>query len=129
MRPSENQEHLDAQAKHTGFNNFIDKITEIWFNDDFRKRSGIFRFAYSFVGSVTFAIAFSVYEYPKTSLDRSLDPELLDTQHFYLLLLFVALWFAFLVSYGNTKSGPIRLYLSGFLLPTFIWTIINYVFG
>ncbi len=43
------------------------------------------------------------------------------------VLLPAAFRFGFLVSYRNKKSGPTRLCLSGFLLPSFVQTVIDNV--
>ena len=37
-------------------------------------------------------------------------------------------WFAWLVCWKDLKYGPVRLYLSGFFLPYFVWLLIDKLF-
>ena len=129
MSSPKRQKHPDGQSTPTDLDRFIDNVTETWFNDNFRDWSQRRRFAFAFAGSGTFALAYFAFDVPETSINRLADPQLLRPELFYSLVLVPkALWFAFLVSHRNKKSGPTRLYLSGFLLPTFVWATINTVF-
>ena len=129
MSSPKHQKRPEGQSTPTGLDRFIDNVTETWFNDNFRDWPWSRRFAFAFAGSATFALAFFAFDFPETSSDRQADPQLLDPELFYALVLVpVAIWFACLVCHRNKKSGPTRLYLSGFLLPTFVWATINTVF-
>ena len=139
MSSREDQNDSGNPVRSAGFARFMDKITDSWFNDDFRnwpeQRNScrcwppLVRFAFAFAGSSTSGLAFFIYNIGMTSIDRQQDQDLWDP--FQLLLSVVvpmSVWFAFLVSYRNRRSGPTRLYLSGFLLPAFVWTVVNYAF-
>ena len=132
-------EGSDRRAKSSGLDGFIDSVNESWFGEDFhrwpRKRRfcrywpQLVRFAFAFSGSLTSCLAFFIYNFDVTSIDRQSDEIFLSTSDLFLLFAGpISLWFAFLVSYGNRKSGPTRLYLSGLLLPVFVWTVVNFAF-
>ena len=56
-----------------------------------------------------------------------IDPRLETTQT-NLVLVFVILvspFFAFLVSWRNNKSGPVRMYLAGLTLPAFVFFVVD----
>lgn len=131
MRTAEDPKNLGGQAaqksKFTGLDRFLDEITDTWFpNRSDKLKCSL---CFSFAGSATFVVAFFAYEAPKTWAARQIDPKLLNPELLYpLVLVPVALWFAFLTAYRSTKPSPSKLYLSGFLLPAFVWSIINSVF-
>ncbi len=118
------QEDSGREAEPTGFGRFVDKVTDAWFNEN-HELGEISRLMYAWTGSMTFMIGLFIFEFEDGILKAlGFDESLLS----YSLLIFflgIALYFAGLVSYRNTKSGPIRLYLSGFLLPSFVWTIMK----
>ena len=39
------------------------------------------------------------------------------------------IWFAAITAWRKLDSGPVRLYLNGFLLPYFVWTLIAFMLG
>ena len=44
-----------------------------------------------------------------------------------LIIISLSSFFAWLTSWGNHKPGPLRLYLSAFLLPYLIWTLLSLI--
>ena len=98
------------------------RILDHWFAPTARRWGWLKRFSFAFVGSVTFFLAWGVYI--SSVLDIWTTPDLADVGR---LLGFVgvfgSLWFAGLTVWKDFGYGPIRLYLSGFLLPYFVWTL------
>ncbi len=55
------------------------------------------------------------------------DPDLttIRTISVILFVISVSPFFAFLVSWRNYKSGPVRMYLAGLTLPAFVYFVID----
>ena len=109
--------------KWTTFAEVARRILDHWFAPTAKRWGRLKRFSFTFVGSVTFFLAWGVYV--SFVLGTPTTPDLSDVN---VLLGLVgvpgSIWFAGLTAWKDFGYGPIRLYLSGFLLPYFIWTLI-----
>ncbi len=125
--PQEKAENCSCKPCDTrGLDRLLHKLTDAWFNDNFKDWGQSRRFACALAGSATFFFGFvpvalgGVVE-EQLLLTLALDVDLLFASSIALTFLAVfALWIAFLVSWRNTQSGPTRLFLSGVLLPAFV---------
>ena len=94
----------------------------------FMQHSGLLlRFFYAFIGAVTFFAAFYAYHLLPLARSLLLDPILKAIAPVIVAigLILASLWFAWIVAFADNQHGPIRLYLSGFVLPLLVWTIID----
>ena len=109
--------------------NLIQQRANQWFGSTAEGWSRSKRFAYAFVGSLTFflawLIAIATPDVKKLILDPLYQTTILST-HLYFVVL--CAWFAWLVCWKDLKYGPVRLYLSGFLLPYIVWLLIERLF-
>ena len=107
----------------------IQRLTNQWFGPTAEGWSRTKRFAYAFVGSLTFflgwLIAIATPDVKKLILDPLYQATILST-HLYFVVL--CAWFAWLVCWKDLKYGPVRLYLSGFFLPYIVWLLIDRLF-
>ena len=102
------------------------RIIDHWFGPTADKWHWSLRFAFTFAGSATFFFAWFVYIGPyafQGTPDKALD--------FYLFIGVIAIpgaiWFAGITAWKDLSYGPVRLYISGFLLPYFVWTLISFM--
>ena len=100
------------------------RILDHWFAPTANEWHWALRFAFTLAGSTTFFFAWFVYIGPlafRATPDRVTD--------FYIFLAAIAvpgaLWFAGITAWKNLSYGPVRLYLGGFLLLYFVWTLIS----
>ena len=110
--------------------NIVDRVAHQWFSSATYKWNTVKRVLIALAGSVTFFGTFSAYialdpdskyEWLRMlSSGEDIIPGLLP-----LILVIVAVWFAWLNSYKNMGHGAIRLYLGGFLLPYLVWALIS----
>ena len=70
MPSTEKPSKSDRSMEQTGLNYLIGKITDTWFNDNFRDWSAVRRFFVAFMGSATFMVAYYAYDFPTTSFER-----------------------------------------------------------
>ena len=82
---------------------------------------------YAITGSSIWAFGFM--------LTLSEDPRAMNfnigrlTYNYYSLMLLASIWFGYLVAYAERRSGPVRLFLDGLLLPAATVTIIGLSMG
>ena len=105
------------------------RVTSHWFGPDTHGWGFGKRFATAFVGSISFFLAwlFALVSSDTSKFIR--DPfyqVVILSSHIYIVLF--AGWFAWLASCRDQKYGPARLYLAGFLLPYFIWWLVDAAF-
>lgn len=114
--------------------NIIDRIAHQWFNSTSYTWNLIKRVLIALAGSLTFFGTFFAY----VVLDPDSKREWLRILHsgedtfpvlIPLILVIVAIWFAWLNGYKNLGHGAIRLYLGGFLLPYLVWALISVMPG
>ncbi|MDE0308424.1 MAG: hypothetical protein OXI60_01145 [Acidiferrobacterales bacterium] len=117
----------------------IDTITDVWFDDKSEQLPRLARALCAFFGSAT-CFVFETKKILDGFVDTFLSVNFLgtidtkvDTAFDFLLLpifLLLSIFFAFMVTYGGRKSGPVRSYLAAFLLPIFVmWTLDRVVFS
>lgn len=87
------------------------------------------RVACGSAGSVTFFLAWGLHIFASTGIGSVPDLRAAFYLLWFLVLLLGTPWFAFLVAWKDLNYGPVRLYLSGFLLPYFVWSLIVLMLG
>lgn len=108
------------------FADVIRRLANQWFGPAVHGWSPLERFLCALAGSFTFFLAWSFFSIPRNIQRLLIDPLYLSTAVPFLTILFIyCVLFAWLVSARDMQYGPIRLYLSGFLLPYFVWWLID----
>lgn len=107
-------------------NRFVDH----WFGDSqkvcgWRKK----RFVFSFAGSATFFLTWAVYIVGSTGIWTVPDWRVAIVWLFVGGGFALTSWFASLIAWKDLSYGPVRLYLAGFSLPYFIWTLIALMYA
>ena len=87
------------------------------------------RFACAFVGALTFIAALILHRVAVLGIE---NPDVLKLYLNWLgIVLFIgipySIWFSWLVSWRNFGHGPVRLFLSGMLLPAFVYAVLGFV--
>ena len=86
------------------------------------------RFLFTLAGSITFFLFWTAYVIGSTKGFYSLEFNLVTAT--FLGLSFVGpLWFAGITAWKVQSYGPVRLFLSGFLLPYLLWTLVAIMFA
>ncbi len=109
-----------------GFNDILGRILDHWFGPTAHQWHWSRRFIFTLAGSATFFFFWFLYVAPYAFTSGTYDPEAL----LFFLLVFAlpgALWFAGIVAWKDLSYGPVRLYLTGFLLPYFVWNLIIFM--
>ena len=106
------------------------RIEEVWFDKSAKGWSDKQRFACAWVGAFTFGGTFYVMEVVDKLSEFDADSALrwilpLPAAAF---LLVAPAWFAWMVSSRDLGHGPVRLYLSGLVLPALVWVFIKSLF-
>ena len=122
-----------ATRDHEGigyaFIDLVRRVTSHWFGSDPHGWGPAKRFATAFVGSLSFFIVWLFAaispDIRRLILDLQYQTAVLLSQVYVLLIVG---WFAWLVSCRDQQYGPARLYLAGFLLPYFIWGLVDIAF-
>jgi hypothetical protein len=105
------------RTKPASIDTLVERLTDAWFNDNFRDWLPKHRFACAFAGSATFVATFVVNIALTLPATIIADDAIRLSVFLAIVFFFIASgWFALLVSWRNTRSGPTRLYLSGLLL-------------
>lgn len=110
----------------TSFSDVLLRIMDHWFAPTAHDWHWTRRLAFTAAGSATFFFAWFIFLAPYGVILQQQQRET-----FYLVILGFAvpgtLWFAGLTAWKDLNYGPARLYLSGFLLPYFVWTLISFM--
>ena len=109
------------------FADVIRRLANLWFGPAAYDWSFTKRFLCAGAGSATFFLAWLFIQVPRETLKLLIDPFYLPTvlSASFILVVVPCAWFAWLVSWRDMQYGPIRLYLSGFLLPYFVWWLVD----
>ena len=103
------------------------RVVEHWFAP--RTRGWLWRrIFFTLSGCITFFLFWAGYIVGATGGFDSPDIEFLSWI-FLIISLIGALWFTGLSAWKDLSYGPIRLFLSGFLLPYFVWTLIAIMYA
>ena len=113
------------------YTDFLRRLANQWFGPAAPRWGKVRQFLVALTGSGTFFAMLAVFVlledlvWFKTIL---VEPELFAPAYI-LVPSIIALsgFFAWITSWGRQKPGPVRLYLSGFLLPYLIWTLLSLV--
>ena len=114
-----------------GLDRLFNQLTEAWFNENFKDWKWFpKRFFLALLGSFSLMIFLSpilVERIFKSLPTIFFDPGLktITTSLITVLVISVSPFFAFLVSWRNDKSGPMRMYLAGLTLPAFVFFVID----
>ena len=110
------------------FARVIKRFDDAWFEPVASGWSRPKRFMYSWSGSITFSVVAGVVLANQWLIDLSADSDLRLLFGFTVLaLVAMSAWFAWLVSWRNENYNPIRLFVSGLVLPAFVWTLVEFV--
>lgn len=109
--------------KYTTISDLAHRIVDHWFAPRAKGWTWRRRFSFTFAGSITFFLFWTIYVVGYTQGFDSLEFNLL-TAIFLVLSIVGAPWFAGITAWKDSSYGPVRLFLSGFLLPYFVWTLV-----
>ena len=110
---------------------FFRRLTAHWFGPTAPHWGGIRRWLIALTGSLTFFIMLAVFLYTRdltwfkaflTDPDMFAPAPVLGAGIFLL-----SSFFGWITSWGRRNPGPVRLYLGGFLLPYFVWTLLSLI--
>ena len=114
--------HERRDSLGNAFADIIRSLTKQWFGAPAPDLNFTKRFLCAGAGSVTFFLVGFYNSLLPETLQLIIDPlYILSNIVAYFLFTMISMWFAWLVSWQDMQYGPIRLYLSGFLLPYFVW--------
>ena len=126
MEPSPSDTcHNISEAKPIGHEiaHWIRLLRKQWMEPDEQPNFGLLlRISIAFVGAGTFWFSFVFVGY--LELESGLR-WLSYIENLLIMSLIFSAWFAGLISWKSNRYGPIRLYLSAFLLSTFVYSIIR----
>ena len=114
---------LGHTPRYTGFSDLAHRIVDRWFAPAHKNWKWYRRFLFTISGSITFFLFWGMYvnqgfEYLEFNLNSAI---------FLGILVAGPPWFAGITAWANFRSGPVGFFLSGFLLPYFIWTLVAYM--
>ena len=108
--------------KNSTLGELAHRVTDHWFAP--RTKKWLWRrIFFTFSGCITFFLFWTGYIVGATGGFDSPNVEFLSWS-FLIISLIGAFWFTGLSAWENLGYGPIRLFLSGFLLPYFVWTLV-----
>ncbi len=124
--PADSDIATTAPAKPPSFADVLLRIIDHWFGPKADKWHWFRRFVFAFSGSATFFLTWFVYIDIVGGFSSTPDkyPERILIV---IISVLFALWFAGITAWKDLSYGPIRLYLSGFLLPYLVWTLIQFM--
>ena len=99
------------------------RVLDHWFAPTANEWPWWRRFIFTFLGSATFILTWLLYVLAADTKD-SPDASQAVTLFMTAVALPYTLFFAGITAWKDLSYGPVRLYLSGFLLPYFVWTLI-----
>ena len=129
-------EHLDTPAAPSMpspaqlvYADFLRRLTDQWFGPVAPDWGKAKQLLVALIGSGTFFVMLALFVLIKDPIWFKailVESELFAPAYFSVLII-IALpgFFAWITSWGRQKPGPVRLYLSGFLLPYLIWTLLS----
>lgn len=107
----------------------FNRVLDHWFGPTACEWHWSRRFAFTLAGSITFFLAWSVHIYGVTGVASVPDLRIAATLFLVVSTAVGATWFAGLTAWKDLSYGPVRLYLSGFLLPYLVWSLIVIMFN
>lgn len=110
---------------------FFRRLTAHWFGPTAPHWGRVMQWLITLTGSLTFFIFMAVLLYttePTWFKAYLADPVMFaPAPVLSMIIIFLSFFFAWLASWGRRSPGPVRLYLGGFLLPYFVWTLLSLV--
>ena len=96
--------------------NWLRKLREMWLADQHTAMSGISRFFFAFLGSLSFIVIRlfipSIAALPFT--------EIFNLLYYFIGVILISVFFGCILTWHKTKAGPVRTYLSGVALPALV---------
>ncbi|MCY4226210.1 MAG: hypothetical protein OXF20_00680 [Gammaproteobacteria bacterium] len=113
------------RTRKKSIDKFIDAVYETYFQRLDKPLRWRLRVTYASLGALTLFVsgAFIVVD-----IDALLEIEGLITYVMPLFVLVISAFFGFLIAMAETRHGPVRLYISGLVLPAFVIVVIRNVF-
>ena len=114
--------------KYTTISDLAHRIVDHWFAPKARGWGWRRRFPFTFAGSMTFFLFWTGYVVGSTGGFDAIEFNLV-------IAIFLGLsvvgspWFAGITAWKDLSYGPVRLFLSGFLLPYFVWTLVAIMYA
>ena len=105
----------------------LHRLLDHWFGPTAHGWRWYKRSAFTLAGSATFFLMWSVHIVGSTGVASV--PELRATAFLFFIVVGVlgSIWFAGITAWKDLSYGPVRLYLSGFLLPYLVWSPIVFM--
>ena len=105
----------------------LHRLLDHWFGPTAHEWSWYRRFAFALTGSTTFFVAWSVHIVGSTGVLSVPDLSAAAFLFFTVVGVLGAIWFAALTVWKDLSYGPVRLYLSGFLLLYLVWGLVVFM--
>ena len=106
-----------------GISGLAHRIVDHWFSPRARGWTWSRRFFFTLSGSITFFLFWTAYVVGSTEGFDSLEWNLVIAT-FLGVSVVGSPWFAGITAWKDLNYGPVRLFLSGFLLPYLVWTLV-----
>ncbi len=97
-----------------------------WFSKMDRRWSGPNRFVFTFLGAMTYMIAFAVFSVSRLPYLAFGADNLVVIGVYSVFLVVTGIFFGSIVAFRSTRAGPVRLYLAGLALPALVAFVIGY---
>ena len=111
----------------TTISDLVHRVVDHWFAPKAKDWTWE-RFAFTLAGSFTFFLFWTAHIVGSTAGFDSLEFNWVAVI-FLGLSIVGSLWFAGITAWKDLSYGPVRLFLSGFLLPYFVWTLVTFMFA
>ena len=124
---SEAQSATAPPDKATRESEILRRLIDHWFGPRAYGWGVYRRLVFALAGGATFFLAWSVHIVGSTGV--ALVPDLFAATLLIMTVVGVlgAVWFAGLTAWKDLNYGPVRLYLSGFLLPYLVWSLVVFM--
>lgn len=114
--------------RYTTVSDLAHRVVAHWFGPMVKIWAWYKRFCFTLVGSITFFLFWTAYVAGSGVFDSPEEFNLV-TVIFLVISIVGPLWFAGITAWKNLSYGPVRLFLSGFLLPYFVWTLVAIMYA
>lgn len=114
--------------RYTTVSDLAHRVVAHWFGPMVKIWAWYKRFCFTLVGSITFFLFWTAYVAGSGAFDSPEEFNLV-TVIFLGISIVGPLWFAGITAWKNLSYGPVRLFLSGFLLPYFVWTLVAIMYA
>ena len=122
-KPPTDDASSDLPRPSCDFGNLASRILDHWFAATPKPWPWWKRATFTLIGSATFFLTWLLYIISSGITD---SPDAAEAVRAFMAVVAIpgSLWFAGITAWKDLGYGPVRLYIAGFLLPYFVWTLI-----